>query len=137
MFGILMAFMAQRPNNNGHTETKTVPEVYHLVPPCAFLFHFWHTKNKCCIIKAKGGTMAKRRKQRTALENRIITNKIARLEREGLKPKQAIAAAFRMYREGELNIPTQTKKSQQNTLGAAIKLAALLGARRTRRPKKK
>ncbi|MEC7659632.1 MAG: hypothetical protein VYB41_06100 [Bacteroidota bacterium] len=81
--------------------------------------------------------MAKRRKQRTALENRIITNKIARLEREGLKPKQAIAAAFRMYREGELRIPTQTKKSQQNTLGAAIKLATLLGARRSRRPKKK
>ena len=80
--------------------------------------------------------MAKRRKQRTALENRIITNKIATLQREGLKPKQAIAAAFRMYREGELRIPTQTKKSQQNTLRAAIKFAGLLGAQRTRKRKK-
>lgn len=43
---------------------------------------------------------------RTDEENQAITDKIAYLVSvEGLRPDRATAAAFRMFREGELDIP--------------------------------
>lgn len=48
---------------------------------------------------------------RSEEENRAITDKIAYLINiEGLRPDRATAAAFRMYREGELEIPKPEKK---------------------------
>jgi hypothetical protein len=73
----------------------------------------------------------KKRNERTPQENRIITNKIARLQREGLSTDQATAAAFRMFRAGELQ--TATKAGQSTTFAGALKLAGLVGAVRARR----
>ena len=48
---------------------------------------------------------------RTEEENRAITEKIAYLVNvEGLRPDRATAAAFRMFKEGELDIPKPEPK---------------------------
>ena len=48
---------------------------------------------------------------RTEEENEAITQKIAYLVNvEGLRPDRATAAAFRMFREGELDIPKAQPK---------------------------
>lgn len=48
---------------------------------------------------------------RSEEENRAITEKIAYLVNiEGLRPDRATAAAFRMFKEGELDIPKPEPK---------------------------
>ena len=48
---------------------------------------------------------------RSEQENRAITEKIAYLVNvEGLRPDRATAAAFRMFKEGELDIPKPEPK---------------------------
>jgi len=52
---------------------------------------------------------------RTEEENTAITDKIAYLVNiEGLRPDRATAAAFRMFREGELEIPKPQPKIPQS-----------------------
>lgn len=48
--------------------------------------------------------MTRRRTSRTSQENYAIKQKIIELESQGIEPQRAVAAAFRMYREGELEI---------------------------------
>lgn len=47
---------------------------------------------------------------RKQLKDYAISRKILILMREGFPQKQATAIAFRMYRDGELNIPTPAPK---------------------------
>lgn len=52
------------------------------------------------------------RRRRTARENEAIKAKQRQLKSEGIRSDRATAAAFRMYRDGELNLnqtPTMTK----------------------------
>ena len=55
---------------------------------------------------------------RSEEENRAITEKIAYLVNiEGLRPDRATAAAFRMFKEGELDIPSKEPEiPQQNQI---------------------
>ena len=48
--------------------------------------------------------------RRTEIEEYAISRKIVRLMREGYPQKQATAIAFRMFRDGELNIPSEQKR---------------------------
>lgn len=48
--------------------------------------------------------------KRTQIEDYAISRKIVRLMREGYPQKQATAIAFRMFKDGELNIPTEQKR---------------------------
>jgi type III secretory pathway lipoprotein EscJ len=51
---------------------------------------------------------------RSDLENYAISRKIVILMREGYPQRQATAIAFRMFKDGELNIPSeQSRKSKQ------------------------
>ena len=65
--------------------------------------------------------MAKSR-LRTAQENEAISDKIQLLIQEGFPEHQATAIAFRMYRDGELDIPKEssviygTKRRPQNKM---------------------
>jgi len=47
---------------------------------------------------------------RKQLKDYAISRKILILMREGFPQDQATAIAFRMYRDGELNIPTPARK---------------------------
>jgi len=47
--------------------------------------------------------MAKARRARTISEDRAISQTVDRLRMEGLEENRAVAAAFRMYRDGELD----------------------------------
>jgi hypothetical protein len=50
----------------------------------------------------------------TEIEKYAISKKIVKLMREGYGQDQATAIAFRMYRDGELNIPkTQSQITKQ------------------------
>lgn len=59
--------------------------------------------------------MAKKRarKNRTIQENEAITDKINKLQQEGLTPDRATAAAFRMFRAGELETKQALKLSKR------------------------
>lgn len=48
--------------------------------------------------------------KRTPIEDYAISRKIVRLMREGYPQKQATAIAFRMWKDGELNIPTEQSR---------------------------
>jgi hypothetical protein len=52
-----------------------------------------------------GGVMA-----RSPLEEYAISRKIVKLMREGYGQEQATAIAFRMFRDGELNLPKTQKQ---------------------------
>ena len=56
--------------------------------------------------------MAKRRSraERTAQENEAISDKVELLLSEGYEIDQATAIAFRMFRDGELDIPRETSQ---------------------------
>lgn len=65
-----------------------------------------------------GCNMAKY-KRMTDLEKYGISRKVVKLKREGYPHDQAVAIAFRMWRDGELNIPptpdqTRKKRQQEN-----------------------
>ena len=48
-------------------------------------------------------------RQRTAQENEAISKKVELLIAEGFPEEQAVAIAFRMFRDGELSIPRQSQ----------------------------
>ena len=61
---------------------------------------------------------SKRRNTRTEQENFAIKEKVEELMAEGIREDRAIAAAFRMFREGELqgdiqNVPRLSERQQQ------------------------
>lgn len=64
--------------------------------------------------------MARQRRIRTPQENEAISEKIEVLIAEGFPEEQATAIAFRMFRDGELDIPKEsrviygTKRRPQN-----------------------
>lgn len=52
--------------------------------------------------------------KRTEIENWAISRKIVILMREGYPQRQATAIAFRMWKDGELNIPKESdRKARQ------------------------
>ena len=62
--------------------------------------------------------MSKRRSKRTPQENLAIKEKVEQLISEGLREDRAIATAFRMYRDGELqgdieNAPRLSERQQR------------------------
>tara|TARA_R100000329_G_C7440026_1_gene154707 strand:+ start:208 stop:477 length:270 start_codon:yes stop_codon:yes gene_type:complete len=78
-----------------------------------------------------------RRRRRTPQENYAIKRKIEQLELEGIETERAIAAAFRMFREGELDIEAapklderqyKTRKALRATRGARQRNLGLLAA---------
>ena len=79
--------------------------------------------------------MARAKKNRTISENRAISQRIDELRMQGLPEDRATAAAFRMFREGELSV----KIGQQRMLQAktrqevAIIKAAIAAAARLRK----
>ena len=50
------------------------------------------------------------------LRDYAVSRKIIRLMREGYPQKQATAIAFRMLKDGELNIPGKPKKKKKNPI---------------------
>ena len=50
---------------------------------------------------------------RKEMQDYAVSRKIIRLMREGYPQKQATAIAFRMLKDGELNIPGKPKKSKK------------------------
>jgi len=79
--------------------------------------------------------MARAKKNRTISENRAISQRIDELRMQGLPQDRATAAAFRMFREGELSV----KIGQQRVLQAktrqevAIIKAAIAAAAQLRK----
>ena len=76
-----------------------------------------------------------RSKSRTAQQNQAISDKIQLLVQEGFPENQATAIAFRMYRDGELDIPKesrvingiQSKSKSKNLLNQMLLAFELLG----------
>ena len=87
--------------------------------------------------------MARAKKNRTVSENRAISQRIDELRMQGLVKKRATAAAFRMFRDGELDIKVQAEpaipkksKSEVALIKATIAAAAQLRKRRAAEKKK-
>lgn len=59
-------------------------------------------------LKMTGYNMATKKE----MKDYAISRKIIKLMREGFPQKQAAAIAIRMYKDGELNIPSQKKKKK-------------------------
>lgn len=80
--------------------------------------------------------MAKKRNTRSEKDNLAISYKIKKLQAEGLPTDRATAAAFRMYRDGELSVTTTpkslyTKSGRQKAI--AVGYASLLRSQNRRR----
>ena len=60
-------------------------------------------------LKMTGCDMATKKE----MKDYAISRKIIKLMREGFPQKQATAIAFRMFKDGELNIPNQKKKKKK------------------------
>lgn len=78
--------------------------------------------------------MSRAKKNRSIDENRAISQKIDRLRMQGLDKERATAAAFRMFKDGELtvkidNVRAQGKKSAQEV---AIEKAVIAAATKIR-----
>ena len=88
--------------------------------------------------------MARRaKKNRTISENRAISQKVDALRMQGLPKDRATAAAFRMFREGELSVQIgQQKRIEAKTrqevaiIKAAIAAAARLRKKRAEQKKR-
>jgi hypothetical protein len=79
--------------------------------------------------------MSRAKYNRTQSENRAIADRISELRMQGLPKDRATAAAFRMFKEGELtikidNIRAQPGKTPQEV---AIEKAVMIAAERIRR----
>ena len=77
--------------------------------------------------------MARRRNNRTPEENEAISDKVDLLLSEGYPIEQATAVAFRMYRDGELTIKSETTEQyrrqhtkKKSLLQALAEAAAIL-----------
>lgn len=53
---------------------------------------------------------------RKEMQDYAVSRKIIRLMREGFPQKQATAIAFRMLKDGELNIPGKPKKKKKDPI---------------------
>ena len=78
--------------------------------------------------------MSRAKKNRTVSENRAISQRIDELRMQGLNKERATAAAFRMFKDGELtvkidNVRAVGKKSAQEV---AIEKAVIAAATRLR-----
>ena len=78
--------------------------------------------------------MSRAKKNRTVSENRAISKRIDELRMQGLNKERATAAAFRMFKDGELtvkidNVRAVGKKSAQEV---AIEKAVIAAATRLR-----
>ena len=83
--------------------------------------------------------MSRAKYNRTQSENRAIADRISELRMQGLPKDRATAAAFRMFKEGELtikidNIRAQPGKTPQEV---AIEKAVMMAADRIRRQAEK
>ena len=79
--------------------------------------------------------MSRAKKNRTISENRAISQRIDRLRMKGLNKERATAAAFRMFRDGELtvridNVRATGKKTAEQV---AIEKAVIAAATKLRR----
>lgn len=79
--------------------------------------------------------MSRAKYNRTQSENRAIADRISELRMQGLPKDRATAAAFRMFKEGELtikidNIRAQPGKTKEQV---AIEKAVMIAAERIRR----
>ena len=79
---------------------------------------------------------------RTDAENQAIFDKVLQLKREGLPDRRAKAAAFRMFRAGELSTSInkadkQIKKKRSNLTLKALKVGAAIVARKKSQSKSK
>ena len=79
--------------------------------------------------------MSRAKKNRSINENRAISQKVDRLRMQGLNKERATAAAFRMFRDGELtiridNVRATGKKTAQQV---AIEKAVIAAAAKLRR----
>ena len=89
--------------------------------------------------------MARRKNRRTTRENYAIKREAERMESEGLREDRAVAAAFRKWRDNELNMDTASnlttrqqrirkamKRSRMNVKAGAVvvDLSALAAFRR-------
>ena len=79
--------------------------------------------------------MARAKYNRTESENRAIADKISELRMQGLPKTRATAAAFRMFRDGELTIKIDNIRQQPKKTAAqvAIEKAVMVAAERLRR----
>lgn len=78
---------------------------------------------------------------RTVSENRAISQMIDRLRMQGLEEERAVAAAFRMWREGELdimiaNMRTTPRKTEQEVDRIETAIIAAEALRRKRKREK-
>ena len=87
--------------------------------------------------------MARAKKNRSISENRAISQRVDELRMQGLPKNRATAAAFRMFREGELSVKIgqqkviQAKSRQEVALiKAAIAAAARLRKKRQAQKKR-
>ena len=87
--------------------------------------------------------MARAKKNRSISENRAISQRVDELRMQGLPKDRATAAAFRMFREGELSVKIgqqrviQAKSRQEVALiKAAIAAAARLRKKRQAQKKR-
>ena len=83
--------------------------------------------------------MSRAKYNRTQSENRAIADRISELRMQGLPKDRATAAAFRMFKEGELtikidNIRAQPGKTPQEV---AIEKAVMIAAERIRKQAEK
>ena len=78
--------------------------------------------------------------KRTISENRAISQTIDRLRLEGLEENRATAAAFRMFREGELDALIRRQRSIEEKTAQEVKVERMMiddMVRRIRREKKR
>ena len=79
--------------------------------------------------------MSRAKYNRTQSENRAIADRISELRMQGLPKDRATAAAFRMFREGELTIKIDNIRAQPGKTAqeVAIEKAVMIAAERIRR----
>ena len=66
--------------------------------------------------------MARRKNRRTTRENYAIKREAERMESEGLEQNRAVAASFRKWREGELDMSTASNlTTRQQRIRKAMK----------------
>ena len=79
--------------------------------------------------------MSRAKYNRTQSENRAIADRISELRMQGLPKDRATAAAFRMFKEGELTIKIDNIRAQPGKTAqeVAIEKAVMIAAERIRK----
>ena len=83
--------------------------------------------------------MSRAKYNRTQSENRAIADRISELRMQGLSKDRATAAAFRMFKEGELTIKIDNIRAQPGKTAqeVAIEKAVMIAAERIRKQAEK